>query len=122
MHEVKIYSKEKEDGIDGLVKSSASLAYATQLRLSDNNSEVSMAMAQKLEKAMSQEKQEDLYYLDSVLVTSSWNKNDDVFAKEEVWAAKTSPENKPFNIEHDEHKIIGHITDNWAIDDTGSIL
>lgn len=122
MHEVKIYSQEKEDGIDGLVKSSASVAYATQLRLSDNTSEVSKAMAEKLEKAISQEKQEDLYYLDSVLVTTSWNRNDDVFAKEEVWAAKTSPENKPFNIEHDEHKIIGHITGNWTIDDNGSIL
>ena len=53
MHEVKIYSKEKQDGIDGLVKSSASVAYATQLKLSDSNSEVSRAMAQKLEKATS---------------------------------------------------------------------
>ena len=124
MNNIKVYSKEEQDGISELVKASSSLAYATRLRLCSSESEVYKAMAKKvtLDKAISQEKQEDLYYLDSVLVTSSWNKNDDVFTKGEVWAAKSSPENKPFNIEHDEQKIIGHITGNWPIDDSGAIL
>ena len=30
----------------------------------------------------------DLYYVQSILVSSSWNRNDDVFDRAEVWAAQ----------------------------------
>ena len=59
---------------------------------------------------------QDLYYTQSILVTSNWNKNDDVFENAEVWKARHTPSHKPTNIEHDEHEIVGHITANWAID------
>lgn len=59
---------------------------------------------------------QDLYYIQSILVTSNWNKNDDVFDKAEVWNARHTPSHKPTNLEHDEHEIVGHITANWAID------
>ena len=109
MNNIKVYSKEEQDGISELVKASSSLAYATRLRLCSSESEVYKAMAKKvtLDKAISQEKQEDLYYLDSVLVTSSWNKNDDVFTKGEVWAAKSSPENKHSISSTTNRKLLG---------------
>ena len=64
----------------------------------------------------------DLFYTKSILVSSNWNKNDDVFTKEEVWAAKNTPSHKRTNIEHDEKKIVGHITDVWPIDNEGKII
>lgn len=64
----------------------------------------------------------DLYYTKSILVTSNWNKNDDVFDKAEIWAARNTPTHKPTNLEHDEHVLVGHITGNWAVDVNGEIL
>jgi hypothetical protein len=52
----------------------------------------------------------DLYPLNSVLVSTGWNLNDAVFVPEEVAAARSTPEDKPFNLEHAEADIIGHIT------------
>ena len=53
----------------------------------------------------------DLYYTKSILVTTNWNKNTDVFDKVETWAARATPTHKPTNIEHDEKQLVGHITD-----------
>lgn len=76
----------------------------------------------------------DLLYLDSVLVTAGlkmdperktpfgWNHNDDVFDPLEVWAARSTPEDKPFNYGHDCADIIGHITSCHAEDLAGETL
>ena len=61
----------------------------------------------------------DLYYLESVLVSTGWNKNDDVFQPGITWAARTTPEDKQFNFMHDENDIIGHITGNFVLDSNG---
>lgn len=67
-------------------------------------------------------KQPDLYYLDTILVSTAWNLNDDVFIVPEVWAARESPEDKPFNFEHNGDDIIGHITGNSVIDESGKVV
>ena len=41
--------------------------------------------------------QKDLYYLNSILVSAGWNKNDDVFDVADLWAARETPIDKPFN-------------------------
>lgn len=64
----------------------------------------------------------DLYYTRSVLVTSNWNLNDDVFDPEEVWAARYTPVHKPTNIEHKESQIVGHITECWASTSDGQLI
>lgn len=51
----------------------------------------------------------DLYPIKTILVTTGTNKNDDVFERDETWNARHTPEHKPFDIEHDHSKIIGHI-------------
>lgn len=78
--------------------------------------------------------QADLLYLDSVLVTAGlsfdperktpfgWNHNDDVFDPLEVWAARSSPEDKPFNYGHDCADIIGHITACHAENLSGEVI
>ena len=64
----------------------------------------------------------DLFYTKSILVSTNWNKNDDVFDRVEVWSARNTPSHKPTNIEHDEHNLVGHITDVWAINDDGGVI
>ena len=44
--------------------------------------------------------QQDCLYMKSVLVSTGQNKNDDIFLPEEMWKARSSPEKKPVNWEH----------------------
>ena len=57
----------------------------------------------------------DLYYTKSILVTTNWNKNTDVFDKTETWMARSTPTHKPTNIEHNEKQLVGHITDCYGM-------
>ena len=81
------------------------------------------AVAEAINKlCLASENDTDLYTTKSILVSTNWNKNDDVFDAKEVWAARNTPSHKPTNIGHDEHKICGHITNVWAIANDGSII
>lgn len=114
-----IYAKEIEDGLEEVLLSKASLSIASIAEpIKDNKSKA----FNKNIKALASYDDSDLYYVQSILVTSSWNKNDDIFSKEEVWAAKNTPEDKPTNLEHDENTIIGHIVSNWSITDDGILI
>ncbi|HEY1189946.1 MAG TPA: hypothetical protein VGE74_20015 [Gemmata sp.] len=64
----------------------------------------------------------DLYHLTTILCTVGWNKNDDVFDPVETWVARRTPEDKQLNYEHDDSKIIGHITSNSVMDADGKTL
>jgi hypothetical protein len=64
--------------------------------------------------------QPDLHYLNCVLASAGWNKNDDVFDLGEFWQARRSPEDKPFNYMHNELDIIGHMTSTIAVDEAGN--
>ena len=57
----------------------------------------------------------DLYYCDTVLVTSNFNKNDDFFAAEEVWRSRATPVDKPVNIGHIPDLVVGHMTRSWVL-------
>lgn len=61
-------------------------------------------------------KEEDLFYFKSILVSSVWNLNDDVFTVEELWQARATPEDKPLNYEHIPDDIIGHMTHAEVVD------
>lgn len=57
---------------------------------------------------------DDLMFVPALLVSTNWNRNDDVFSPAEVWAARNSPCYKPANLNHEgseetENKIIGVI-------------
>lgn len=64
----------------------------------------------------------DLHYLKSILVTTGWNKNDDVFDRLETWIARKTPEDKPFNYEHNCSDIIGHITGTIPVTMDGEVI
>jgi hypothetical protein len=118
MSKIITYQAEKDAGISELIKSNASIAYASQLQLVDDKSSVHEKCLNNVSDFLSKAGQadDDVYHTYSILVTSSWNRNDDVFGKEEVWAAKDTPKYKPANLEHDEKKIVGSIIGGWAVD------
>lgn len=126
---MKIYESEIQDGLNDILLNSNSVAcYAVaetykpeplpesinKLKkiLAENSGSGDISIAQN-------EDQIDLYYLKSILVSTGWNKNDDVFDPRELWLAKDTPEDKPFNFMHNEKDIIGHITGNIVVDFEG---
>ena len=64
----------------------------------------------------------DLHYLYTILASTGWNDNDDVFDRYETWAARDTAEDKPFNIQHDPNRIIGHITGNCVVNETYQLV
>ena len=114
-----IYDQEKEDGVSLSILSKGSVSYASCVEpISYDKSLINKDSL----KSVASFSDKDLYYVQSILVSSNWNKNDDVFDKAEVWAAKNTPEDKPTNLEHDENTIIGHIVSNWPITIDGQII
>ena len=112
-----IFEQEIKDGLEEKLKSTASISYACAVEPSNKTNHNI-----KHVKSLASLDDSDLYYVQSILVTSNWNKNDDIFDKNEVWAAKNTPEDKPTNLNHDERTIVGHITSNWPITDDGVLI
>ena len=121
---MKIYQSEIDSGLEEQIKANASIAYSSPVSFYIPNKEQkesiqNLVVAQ--ESAVAENKdQYDLYYLNSILVSTGWNKNDDVFDMEETWAAKDTPSDKQFNFMHNEADIIGHITGSVVLDQSGN--
>ena len=123
---IKIFQNEINDGIGELVKSTASIAYCSEATVHKGSVEAAKDIISKtcsdvtLDKIVAENKDQiDLYYLESVLVSCGWNKNDDVFQPKDTWAARNTPEDKQFNFMHDENDIIGHITGSYVLSKDG---
>lgn len=126
---IKIFQREIEDGVGELVKSTASVAYCSAATLKKSEvpfpelKNLTDIELEKLGIAKAENKDQiDLYYLESVLVSCGWNKNDDVFMPEATWAARNTPEDKQFNFMHDENDIIGHITGSYILTKDGKAV
>lgn len=114
---IQIFEQEKKDDLEDLILATACISYASQVEPCVVNNKYFQPV-----KSLASYDDSDLYYVQSILVSSSWNKNDDIFDKAEVWKAKNTPEDKPTNLEHDENLIIGHITANWPITEDGILI
>ncbi len=120
-----IYKNEIIDNLSDVIRDSDSIAFSCDIipkKDSDEN-----FLPENIKTAIAclgsdKYKQDDLYYLTSVLVSAGWNKNDDVFIKENLWAARHTPVNKPFNYMHDQSDIIGHITGSMILDEKGNLV
>ena len=115
MKEFPIFKAEIQDGLRDKIISNLSISSTCDLEICDP-----FLIKNALRTTAENKNQVDLHYLKSILVTTGWNKNDDVFDKAEVWIAKSTPSDKPFNYEHDQSQIIGHITGCKVIADDGS--
>lgn len=114
---MQIFEQEKADGLEPVLSTSASISYASVAQPYHGTKKDI-----KYLKSIASFMDEDLYYVQSILVSSSWNKNDDIFDKLEVWNARNTPEHKPTNLEHNEETIIGHIISNWPITEDGILI
>ena len=122
-----IYKAEASvEGLADKIAKSTVISYEmpiTQWKPDDNAKNLlKLSSVSSLDKTLAGANDSDLYYTKSVLVTTNWNKNDDVFDYKETWAARHTPTHKPTNVEHNEKKIVGHITDCWAMTVDGETI
>lgn len=118
---MKIYQAEIVDGLEEALASNNTIAYCAQAEAycpPESQKSFDIEVAKALEAG--NQDQIDLFYLRSILVSTGWNRNDDVFDPQELWSARKTPEDKPFNFMHDEKDIIGHITGNAIVDFEGN--
>ena len=134
---MKIYSQERQDGLgDKLDKSLAiclaapcSITNIENLTKSFSKSELDSFIETLTSKADFNSlkdligiEQPDLALLVSVLVSTGWNLNDDVFLSEELITAKDTPIHKPIDYQHDPKIILGHIIKSRLVDKGGKEL
>ena len=109
---IPIYKQEIADGLSDQLANNSVACYALAEHHGSDHfvGDADDTIIKKLGIAKAENKDQiDLYYIKSVLVSTGWNKNDDVFDPRELWQARNTPEDKPFNFMHDEKDIIGHI-------------
>jgi len=125
MQQIQLFKYEIKDGIAEAITAQASVAYCSQANIINKtpfhvDESTSKDDLQKLGISKAENKNQfDLYYLESVLVSTGWNKNDDVFLADSTWEARNTPEDKQFNFMHNENDIIGHITGSYVLDKEG---
>jgi hypothetical protein len=124
---IPIYKYEIKDGLADIIQAKSSIAYTSDIKSS--TSCIDAALEQQFHQyilgrsiSAANPNQFDLFYLESVLASIGWNKNDDVFDKYEAWKARHTPVDKPFNYMHNENDIIGHLTSSKVIDFEGNVI
>ena len=120
--EIPVYRAEVDLGLRDKILANASIAYCVQLEKWDEADPKVLAKWLENSPQFSKASVQDLYPTKSVLVTTNWNKNDDVFGRLPTWAARHTPVNKPTNLEHDEKQLVGHMTGTWAMDFDGKLI
>lgn len=116
-----IYDFEREDNLTEKLTSN-SVAFVCDITSHKMMKDVPDNVKVALASVANRPTQHDLYYLDSILVSAGWNKNDDVFSVADLWAARNTPVDKPFNYMHDESDIIGHMIASAACKQDGSLV
>lgn len=122
---IPIFKAEIDAGIAEKIRANASIAYVNSIEPLALTGDQLHKICASLEashidkKIIASISDSDLYPTKSILATTCWNKNDDVFDPHETWYARHSVAHKPSNFEHDELVIIGHMIDSLAIDTDG---
>lgn len=111
-----LYEQEIKDGISA---NSNTIAYTSSISVHDTKPDITTLTIEPPAKANLTDW--DLFTFYSVLASTGWNKNDDVFDPQEMWAAKDTAVNKKVNFEHNEKDIIGHITSSIILNSDGII-
>lgn len=66
--------------------------------------------------------QPDLIRIQAVLVSTGINKNGHVFLPEELYPARNTASHKPMNINHDDSRIVGHISNSHLETKSGELI
>lgn len=126
---MRVYASEQEDNLYDKLQENRISATVSLVNPSDILSDAAKRMFDKkinqhISSAFASDNLDsfDLHRLYTILVTVGWNLNDDVFGVKEVWGARHSPEDKPFNLEHNPRHVIGHITGSVVVDDSYEVI
>jgi hypothetical protein len=120
---MKIYQTEKDAGLATVINESCRFTVACQIQQATEpyNSE---ALKQQLDEAIGEAASDaiDLYPVRTIMVSTGWNGNMDIFSIAEAWEARNSPVNKPFNVGHIPRQIIGHIIGSYCMTDDLTVI
>lgn len=111
-----VYKAERDANLAEMIQANCSVAYNAQVSLANavDSGKLLNVDEDKLKKILASSGQtggsaECLHPLNTIMVSTGWNLNDDVFERVEMWAARNTPEDMPLNFEHKCSDIIGHI-------------
>jgi len=125
MFDVPIFDSEKADGLLERIKAESSARVLSKVTFPDQTPDLETVIAKlkssskTMADALEGVDQPDLVFIASILVSTGWNKNDDIFVPGETLAAKDTPVHKPINIGHDDERIIGHIIESKTLTKDG---
>lgn len=134
LRKIKVYKSEKDAGLTEQILA-AKATLTVQAKIADKHvSSVDQAtLVSKILKFLNKSQveeiesvedligkdQPDLALIVSILVSTGWNGNDDIFTPVELWRARATAQHKPMNDGHDETSILGHIVQSRAVDKGG---
>ena len=76
---MQVFAAEKEAGLEHQIKTQSSIAYESPILL-DEKQDIAKAFDNLLISTAAMD-DKDIYHVYSILVTTSWNKNEDVYDK-----------------------------------------
>lgn len=120
---IKVYRTEAADNLAETIQTNNSVAYCVQAQLTQDK--ISDKVWEKIKTYASAKSNfdEDIFYqTKSILASTVWNKNDDIFGISQMWNARHSPVHTFTDIDHDHTQIVGCITDTWVIDAEGNLI
>lgn len=127
---MKIYNSEKTIG--HLIESKTNASLVVPIGLTEDKTEVFIdslkdmqrfdSKVQKTLARVADEASPDLMYGSAILVSTALNKNDDVFLPDETWKARATPIHQPYNDDHVEEDIIGHIIASRVLDSDDKLV
>jgi hypothetical protein len=121
---MQIYKQEIADGLGQALANIKPVSIACKAQMLESEEILSKKLMEKVlaAKSIPQSSDKQLLYTKSLMVSTNWNSNDDIFFRDYAWAARKTPLYKPNNIDHIEDRIVGSIIDTWVIDNDGNVL
>ena len=119
---MQIFQSEIDDGLKDKILANTSIAYCSEINSLGSRKLSDFVTAGELALLQPGLNNKLLYPLYTILATTCWNGNSDVFVGEEMWAARKTPEHTPFNFGHRENDIIGNITSDIPVDDELNLI
>jgi len=125
----KVYAAERQAGLGKAIVGTRSCTLIARLKTAPPSSNIQPLLDSLMDRIAAggyeellEQTQADLAPIVSILVSTGWNLNDDVFLPDETYAAKDTPVHKPINVEHERDRIIGHIIESRAVDKQGNTV
>lgn len=120
---IEIFEQERKDGLAELISFNSIASVLDIFESKDSQVDFNInAVKELIATAQIDLTDDTLFTMQSILVTLGWNLNDDIFLKEEVYPARQTPVNKPFNRMHNQDDIIGHMTNAILLDSNLNVV